>query len=93
MYNCSLSGLDPIEKKSGSSVNKRRRISKKGDRIVRQYLFISALTAIRFNKKISIFYNRLLKNNKAKKVSVVASMRKLLVIAFHHYKSVNNNVA
>jgi len=89
----SLSGLDAVERSSGSSVRRRRRISKKGDRIVRQFLFLSALTAIRYNEQIYSFYSRLLKNNKPKMLSVVASMRKLLVIAFHNYKSVNQNVA
>jgi transposase len=38
------------------------------------------LVAIRFNQKLKEFYQRLLASGKAKKVAVVAVMRKLLII-------------
>ena len=47
---------------------------------VRSALYMAALTATRCNEKISAFYHRLLERGKAKKVALVAAMRKLLVI-------------
>jgi transposase len=41
---------------------------------------MAALSAIRFNKPIRTFYQRLLSQGKQKKVALVACMRKLLTI-------------
>lgn len=46
----SLSGLDPIERSSGTSLNKKARISKSGARVYRGTLFMGVLTAIRYDK-------------------------------------------
>ncbi|MBS3933204.1 MAG: transposase, partial [Truepera sp.] len=47
---------------------------------VRSSLYMAALVATRFNPAIRAFYERLLNQGKAKKVALVAAMRKLLVI-------------
>jgi transposase len=47
---------------------------------VRQTLFITALSASKFNPVIHAFYESLLKSGKSKKVALVACIRKLLVI-------------
>ena len=49
-------------------------------RMVRGVLYMGTLTATRFNPVISDFYQRLLAAGKAKKVALVACMRKLLTI-------------
>ena len=41
---------------------------------------MATLSAIRYNKPIRTFYQRLVANGKLKKVALVACMRKLLVI-------------
>lgn len=73
-----LSGLAPFNHESGRYKGKRK-IS--GGRFgIRKCLFLAALTAIRYNKKIKAFYERLLANGKSKMVAIVACMRKLIVI-------------
>ena len=41
---------------------------------------MAALSAVRFNPPIRIFYERLLANGKEKKVALTACMRKLLTV-------------
>ena len=48
--------------------------------MVRNTLYMAALTATRFNPTIRHMYQRLLEQGKAKKVALVACMRKLLLI-------------
>jgi len=73
---CALVGVAPYAKDSGSS-HGRRRIS--GGRFeVRRSLYMSTLTAIRFNPVIRGFYERLVTAGKLKKVALVACMRKLI---------------
>lgn len=45
---------------------------------VRRTLYMATLVAVRFCASFRVFYERLLANGKAKKVALVASMRKLL---------------
>ena len=47
---------------------------------VRNALYMATLTAIRYNARIKPVYERLLAAGKAKKVAIVACMRKLLII-------------
>ena len=47
---------------------------------VRNVLFMSALAAVRWNPALKVVYDRLVGAGKAKKVALVACMRKLLVI-------------
>jgi len=77
----SLAGLDVIEKVSGKSVRGKKKISKKGNRQVRAALFLSALVAIRHDKRMRELYNKLIEKGKAKKVAIVAVMRKILIIS------------
>jgi transposase len=41
---------------------------------------MAALSAVRFNKKIKVFFERLIAEGKKFKVALVATMRKLLTI-------------
>jgi transposase len=86
----SLTGLDPIERSSGTSVNKRPKISKAGAKLYRGSLFMSVLTAIRFNEPLQHFFNRLKAQGKHTTVAQIAVMRKLVIIAHALYK--NNQV-
>lgn len=83
----SLCGLDPIERSSGTSVNKKARISKAGVRIYRGSLFMGVLTAIRFDKNFKIFFERLKEKGKHTTAAQVAVMRKMIIIAFSLYKN------
>ena len=73
-------GLAPGHRLSGSSVRGRSRIDKQGDRRLRTALYMPTLVAIRYNPVIKTFYQRLIENGKTKKLALVASMRKLLIM-------------
>jgi transposase len=74
----SFVGIAPIEYTSGSSINKRARISKHGNARIRRCLYMATMIAVRVNPVLREFYKRLLERGKSKKVAIVASMRKLL---------------
>jgi transposase len=80
-----LVGLDPVYKESGSSVKGRIKISKNGNRHVRKMLYLPTLSAIQNNRQIALFYQRLISKHKPKKLAVIASMRKLILIAHSIY--------
>lgn len=73
-----LVGTAPYNHDSGYKRGKR---AVKGGRSgVRSVLYMATLTATRHNPVIKVFYDRLLKSGKEKKVALVACMRKLLTI-------------
>lgn len=73
-----LVGLAPFNRDSGA-FNGRRAIWG-GRAYVRSALYMSAMSAIRFNPVIRTFYDRLTKAGKPFKVAMTACMRKLLTI-------------
>ena len=76
----SLAGLDPIIKESGSSIRGKVRISKAGGRLYRGSLFMPTMVAIRYNKQMKSFYERLKANGKHTTSAQIAVMRKMIVI-------------
>lgn len=83
----SLCGLDPIERSSGTSVNKKARISKAGARVYRGSLFMGVLTAIRFDENLKSFFTRLKEKGKHTTAAQIAVMRKMIIIAYSLYKN------
>jgi len=79
-------GLDPRQYASGSSVHKKTRISKTGNRHLRRALYMPALVAIRHEPYLRAFYQHLLERGKAKMQALVAVMRKLLHAIFGMFK-------
>ena len=75
-------GLAPTEHTSGSSVHKKSRMSKIGNKQLRTLFFMPALSAHRFNPLIANLRSRLQAKNKQKMTIVGASMRKLLHLAY-----------
>ena len=71
-------GMDPREHTSGSSVHKKPRISKAGNKYLRHSLFMPALVAVRHDPYRGAFYQHLLAKGKFKMQALVAVMRKLL---------------
>src|SRR5215472_15879369 len=59
------SGLDPSIFTSGSSVEKRPRISRGGSRLLRHALYMPALVALHREPHLRSFYERLLSHGKA----------------------------
>ena len=79
-------GLDPREYSSGSSVQKRTRISKVGNRHIRRALYMPALTAVHHHPAFQAYYRHLQAAGKCKMVALVAVMRKLLHVIFGMFK-------
>lgn len=74
----SLAGLAPYSRDSGRT-NGKRRIG--GGRAgVRCALYMAAVSAIRHNPNIRIFYQRLRAQGKPGKLALIAAARKLVVI-------------
>jgi transposase len=73
-----LVGVAPFNRDSGHTRGKR--YIQGGRPAVRSVLYMATLAATRFNPTIRTFYEHLLQAGKAKKVALVACMRKLLTI-------------
>ena len=74
-----LAGLAPIPDDSGQRQGYRR--IKGGRQIVRNGLYLAALSAARYNAQLHAFYRRLIDKGKLAKVAHIAVARKLLVLA------------
>lgn len=75
-------GLDVRERRSGTSVQSQPRISKRGNKRLREALFYPALTAARCCPPAAAFVKRLTARGKTPLQAQVALMRKLL-LAIH----------
>jgi transposase len=79
-------GLDPREYSSGTSVHKKARISKAGNKHLCQALYMPALVAVRHEAHVRAYYEHLLARGKTKMQALVATMRKLLHAIFGMFK-------
>lgn len=82
-----LAGLDPVFYQSGTSVHRKGRISKRGDKVLRKCLYEATLSAARYNIPIRALYKRLKDAGKPEKVARTAAARKLLLIAHAIYET------
>lgn len=73
-----LAGVAPFNQESGQSKGRRKIWG--GRASLRAALYMAILSAIRCNAVIKKFYDRLVEKGKARKVAMVACMRKLIVI-------------
>lgn len=73
-----LVGIAPLNKDSGKMRGKRMITGGRAE--VRSALYMAAISAIRCNRVIKSFYQRLIQAGKPFKVAIVACMRKILVI-------------
>jgi transposase len=96
-------GLDPTIRESGSSVRGRSSISKTGNILIRNLLFMCSFTACEHNKSCKEIYQRITAKGKPKKLALIAVANKLLKQSLaiaksglyydENYRSVNlNNV-
>lgn len=74
----SLAGLAPHPNDSGQKTGKRT--TKCGRPKIKSNWITAMLSVVRYNPKINEFYNRLTAKGKAKRLALIASMRKLLTI-------------
>lgn len=82
-----LAGLDPREFKSGKSVNKKKGISKAGNKYLRHALYMPALVACKHEPNVRAFRDHLLAKGKKPIQAVVAVMRKLLHAIWGMFKN------
>ncbi|VAW86748.1 hypothetical protein MNBD_GAMMA18-411 [hydrothermal vent metagenome] len=78
-----MAGLDPRHYQSGTSVNKRARISKAGNRYLRMALYMPALSAARHDPYVRGFYQHLVEDNGLKKIQAVCAVMRKLLHALH----------
>lgn len=81
----SYAGLDVRLNQSGT-FNGKSSISKKGNKYLRQLVYMPALAAIRFNEHLKIVYERLVAKKQNKKIALIAVARKLLCLMFTIWK-------
>jgi len=84
---CSYAGLTPLIRQDGSSVNGRGRISKIGNKKLRNLLFMCSFNACKYNKACRDLYERIVAKGKSKKLALIAVCNKLLKQAFAIAKS------
>jgi transposase len=77
-----FAGLVPKQHRSGTSVEKRSRLSKSGNARLRKALYFPALTAIRRNPAVKAQAERLRARGLEKMAVVGAAMRKLVQICY-----------
>jgi transposase len=78
-----LAGLDPRHSTSGTSVNKKPRLSKAGNRHLRLALFMPALCATRNEPHVKAYYRHLIDGNGLKKIQAVCAVMRKLLHAIH----------
>ncbi len=72
-------GLNPRKCESGTSVKKKSRISKAGNRYLRSALYMPALSATRSDRHVKMYYEHLQRDNGLLKMQALSAvMRKLL---------------
>ena len=82
-----LCGLDPVQRSSGTSVQHKERISKRGLSLVRAILFMPTMAAIQHNDEMKLIYDRLVNRGKPKSLVQIAVMRKIILLAHSLYKN------
>ena len=81
------SGLDPVHRQSGTSLNKPSRISRAGNRRLRAALYMSALSASRYDRHLAAFYRALRARHKTGMQALMAVARKMLHAIYGIFKS------
>lgn len=83
----SFAGYDVVQRESGTSIKGKTRISKKGNRYIRNALYFPAMVACRFNQDLKAAYIRIATNKPSKMIAQVAIQRKLLVLIYTLWKN------
>lgn len=76
-------GLDPRHNESGSSVAKKPRISKAGNKYLRQALYMPALVATRYEPNVKGYYHHLIENKGLKKLQALCAVMRKMLHAIH----------
>jgi transposase len=78
-----MAGLDPRHHESGTSVSKKTRISKVGNRYLRMALFMPALSASRHVPEVRAYYLHLIEDNGLRKIQAICAVMRKLLHAIH----------
>ena len=78
-----FSGLDPRQFESGTSVAKRPRISKAGNKYLRQALYMPALVASTHEPRIKGYYQHIINDNGLKPMQALCAVMRKLLHAIH----------
>ncbi len=76
-----LVGVAPLNRDSGKTVG--RRFVKGGRNSIRKSLYMAAISSVRCNPDMKVFYQRLRQKGKAAKVALIAVVRKLIILLNH----------
>ncbi|GAW86731.1 conserved hypothetical protein [Bathymodiolus platifrons methanotrophic gill symbiont] len=82
-----LTGLDPVQRESGTSLKHKTRMSKQGISLVRGLLYMPILSTVQHNDEMKRFYERLVESGKVKMSAQIAVMRKVVLLAHSLYKN------
>lgn len=82
----SFAGYDVVQRESGTSIKGKTRISKKGNRYIRNALYFPAMVACRFNPDLKAAYLRIVMKKPSKMIAQVAIQRKLLILIYTLWK-------
>jgi transposase len=80
-------GFAPIMRSSGTSVRGRTRVSKTGNKHLRNQLFMCSFTASKVNPGCKLLFDRLVAKGKSKKLALIAVSAKLIKQSFAIAKS------
>ncbi len=83
----SYAGFDVKEKQSGTSVNGKPRISKRGNKYLRKAMHLPGLAAIRCDERFKHIFARLVSKHGIKMKAAVAVQRKLLELTYTIFKT------
>lgn len=80
-------GYDVVERSSGTSVYGKKKISKKGNSKIRAMLYMSAMSAARYDDHMKEYYQRIVERTNIKMKGNVAIQRKLLLLIYALFTS------
>lgn len=83
----SYAGYDVVQRESGTSIKGKTRISKKGNRYIRNALYFPAMVACRYNTSLKETYLRIIQKKPSKMIGQVAIQRKLLILMYTLWKN------
>lgn len=83
----SYAGYDVVQRESGTSIKGKTKISKKGNRYIRNALYFPAMVACRYNPILKETYIRIIEKKPSKMIGQVAIQRKLLILLYTLWKN------
>ena len=83
----SYAGYDIVQRESGTSIKGKTRISKKGNRYIRNALYFPAMVSCRYNSDLKQTYLRIIQKKPSKMIGQVAIQRKLLILIYTLWKN------